>query len=110
MNNFNEFNISVSNGSYVVLSLSEEIYEVNVTSGRFSNTFLTISNMLLSFALFFNILMLHVCYKREHTFMNKLMAFDCLVSEDVNPGYTRIAYVSIQNMALQTNMILLSSK
>ena len=85
MNNYNAFNFSVSNDSYLVSYLSDEMNEVNVT-GRFSNTFLTVSCMLLSFTLVLNLIMLRVCYKREHTFMNQLLALDCLVSGIVNPS------------------------
>ena len=80
MKNYKEFNISLHGEITKASFLSDEMYEVNGTSERFSTDFLTASCLLFSVTLFVNIAMLRVCYQRERTFMNQLLAFDCLVS------------------------------
>ena len=80
MKYYKEFNFSLYGKISKVSYPSDEMYEVNDTSERFSEGFLTASCLLFSITLFLNIAMLRVCYKREQTFMNQLVAFDCLVS------------------------------
>ena len=89
MKKYKEFNFSLYSKISEVSFLSEEMYEVNGTSERFTKGFLTASCLLFSVTLFVNIAMLRVCYKREQTFMNQLVAFDCLVSV---AKYLRLCY------------------